>query len=187
MWFKKQNTIKEEDILDAVSKMKEGSAEAFRILYDAYGQKVYRYCLRLIGDTDVANDCFQETFVKIYENRAHFKGTSFGAWLFKIAHNNCMNHLRSKKHTEEIQDVFFASDNVEADDYGLKKEIRKALQKLPEALREAIILREYEDLSYYEIAEVLGIDISLAKVRVFRARTQLKNLLKPLVKELNES
>lgn len=187
MWFKKQKTINEEEILDAVSKMKEGSAEAFRILYDAYGQKVYRYCLRIIGDADVANDCFQETFVKIYENRALFKGSSFGAWLFKIAHNNCMNHIRSKRHTEEIQDVFFANESSEGDDFGLKKEIKKALHQLPEALREAIVLREYEELSYSEIAEVLGIDVSLAKVRVFRARIQLKNLLKPLMKELNES
>lgn len=187
MWFKKQNTINDEEILDAVSKMKDGSAEAFRILYDAYGQKVYRYCLRLLGDSEVANDCFQETFVKIYENRASFKGDSFGAWLFKIAHNNCMNHLRNKKHTEEIQDVFFANDNIEADDFGLKKEIKKALKQLPDALREAVVLREYEGLSYYEIADVLGIDVSLAKVRVFRARLQLKNLLKPLMKELNES
>lgn len=187
MWFKKQNTINEEEILDAVSKMREGSAEAFKILYDAYGQKVYRYCLRIIGDTDVANDCFQETFVRIYENRDMFKGTSFGAWLFKIAHNSCMNHIRSKRHTEEIQDVFFASENSEADDFGLKKEIKKALQQLPDALREAIVLREYEELSYQEIADILGIDLSLAKVRVFRARMQLKNLLKPLMKELNES
>lgn len=187
MWFKKQNIINEEEILDAATKMKEGSAEAFKILYDAYGQKVYRYCLRLLGDTEVANDCFQETFAKIYENRALFKGNSFGAWIFRIAHNNCMNHLRTKKHTEEIQDVFFASGNIEADDFGLKKEIKSALQKLPESLKEAIILREYQELSYAEIAEVLAIDVSLAKVRVFRARTQLKSLLKPLMKELNES
>lgn len=187
MWFKKQNKINEDEILNAVTKFKGGSAEAFKILYDVYGQKVYRYCLRLLSDPDLANDCFQETFVKVYENRQSFKGISFPAWLFRIAHNTCMSSLRNRKNTEEIQDVYFVNDNFGNDDFALKREIKNAIDKLPKALKEAILLREYEDLSYNEIAEVLSIDVSLAKVRVFRARVQLKSLLKPLIKELNES
>ncbi|HRP02575.1 MAG TPA: RNA polymerase sigma factor [Candidatus Kapabacteria bacterium] len=187
MWFKKQNTITEEDIANASSKIKDGSAEAFKILYEAYAQKVYRYCLRMVGDQDLANDCFQEIFIKIYEKRETFKGVSFGAWLFRIAHNICINHIRSKRITEEIEDNHIYTDKDAVGDFGLKREIQKAIQKLPAALQEAIVLREYNDLSYNEIAEVLGIEVSLAKIRVFRARTQLKVLLKPLIKELNES
>lgn len=187
MFFKKQNIVNEETIEQATQNIKKGSAEAFKILYNAYAQKVYRYCLRLVGDQDVANDCFQETFIKVYENRETFRGDNFGAWLFKIAHNTCMNYIRTKKDNVEIQDIYVAPSTFENDDFGLRREIQKAINQLPVALREALILREYQDCTYQEISEILGIDVSLAKVRVFRARNILKNLLKPLVKEINES
>lgn len=187
MWFKKQKISTEEEVLIASQNLKNGSAEAFKILYNAYGQKVYRFCLRLLGDVELANDAFQEIFIKVYEKRNTFQSDNFVGWLFKIARNTCINYLRNKKDTLEIEDIYYYNDSYETEDYGLKREIKKAISQLPDSLREALILREYQDCTYQEIANILDIDVSLAKVRVYRARIILKKLLQHLRKEINES
>ncbi len=187
MWFKKQNIASDEELKSAATDMKEGSVQAFRVLYNAYGQKVYRYCLRLLGDVELANDAFQETFLKVYENRDYFKGDNFAAWLFTIARNTCISQIRTRKDFEQIAEGQLSSESIVTEDFGLKNEIKNAINKLPLLLKEAIVLREYQDCTYQEIAEILQIDVSLAKVRVYRARIILKKLLKPIVRELNES
>ncbi len=183
----KPNNAEEEELERAAEAMRNGSAEAFHLLYKAYHQKVYRFCLRILGDEAAAKDAFQETFIKVYENKSSFRGENFGAWLFTIARRTCLNLLRSRKEHEEFDEVFHGATPTHQTDYGMKSYIEKSIQMLPVALREALVLREYEEMSYQEIAGILGIDLSLAKVRVFRARERLRKLLKPLMKELNES
>lgn len=188
MLFKKKEISDEEKLSNAVDALQKGSAEAFQILYHNYAQKVYRFCLRMLADANLAEDAFQETFIRVYENRTTFRGDNFAAWLFTIARNTCLNHIRARKDQESYDEVFHNNDYSESkSDLGLKNEIEKAIATLPIPMREALILREYEDFSYQEIADTLGIDLSLAKVRVHRARLILRKLLKPLVKELNES
>ncbi len=187
MWFKKHNIASNDELKSASVNLKNGSAEAFKILYNAYGQKVYRFCVILLGDAELANDAFQEIFIKVYENRSTFHGDNFVGWLFKIARNTCINHIRNRKDNLEIEDVFYYHESYENEDYGLKREIKKAIDKLPDSLREALILREYQDCTYQEIADILDIDLSLAKVRVHRARIILKKLLQHIRKEINES
>jgi RNA polymerase sigma-70 factor (ECF subfamily) len=177
----------EEEMPDAAEKLRNGSAEAFKILYNFYSQKVYRYCLRFLGDSALAEDAFQESFIRVYENRENFHGDNFGAWLYTISRNTCMNYLRVKKEHDEFNEVFHGHETHELSDSSIKENIDKAISQLPDALREAFLLREYEEMSYQEISEILNIDLSLAKVRVYRARIILRKLLKPLVKELNES
>lgn len=187
MFGRKNKNIDEDDAMQAVELLKKGSAEAFQILYQKYSQKVYRFCLRMLGSAEQAEDAFQETFIKVYEHRQNFRGTNFAAWLFTIARHTCLNVIRSRKEAEEFDEVFHASDSPRQTDVGLKEQIDKAISLLPEPLREALLLREYEECTYQEIADILGIDLSLAKVRVYRARIILRKLLKPLQKELNES
>jgi RNA polymerase sigma-70 factor, ECF subfamily len=142
----------------------------------------------MLSDTDLAEDAFQETFIRVFENRTSFRGDNFAAWLFTIARNTCLNQIRSRRDQESYDEVFHSIDYSENNsDLGMKSEIEKAIATLPLPMREAVLLREYEDFSYQEIADTLGIDLSLAKVRVHRARLILRKLLKPLVKELNES
>ena len=184
--FRKKENIKNKDFEIPLEELLAGSAEAFKILYEKYSSRIYRFCLKILGSETLARDAFQETFVRVYEHRKSFTGNNFSGWLFTIARNTCINIIRRKKHHVNFDEVNFQNDLNQPRDLLLKEIIDDAISKLPLKLREAIILREYEDYTYNEIAEILGVDLSLAKVRVFRARKLLKEMLKPIVKELNE-
>ncbi len=181
------------ELEENIEALKKGSAEAFHFLYKKYNKNVYRYCIRMLGDETLAKDAFQDTFTKVFENRLNMKGNNFGAWLFTIARNVCYNLLRQKKeHSnfdefDEKSNSTYGFENTSNNDYGIKKAVDEAIAALPVSLREAILLREYEECSYNEIATILSIDVSLAKVRVFRARVLLKKMLNSIAKEINES
>lgn len=187
MFGKKNNKLQQSDLEKAVKDLNKGSAEAFHLLYQQYNQKVYRFCLRMLEDTNNAQDAFQEIFIKVFEHRNEFRGGNFSAWLFTIARHTCLNYLRKRKDFEELEKALQIPEPIKESDIGVKDYIKQAISKLPLNLKEALILREYEDCSYQEIADILGIDLSLAKVRVHRARLILRKLLKPIVKELYES
>lgn len=186
MIFEETNRYSDRDVAEAIEKLKDGSAEAFHLLYIKYQNSVYRFCLKMLGSPALAKDAFQETFVKVYENRMKFKGTTFLPWVFTIARNICYNVIRDNKHFDSFDEIQHGSMKAPESDAGMKEFIDNAIQSLPISLREALILREYEEYSYQQIADVLDIDLSLAKVRVHRARLLLRKLLTPIVKELNE-
>ena len=187
MFFKKNNiTFDEKSVDKAAKELQNGSAEAFHLLYQKYNHQIFRFCLRMLDDQTYAEDAFQETFIRVFEQREKFKGEHFSSWLYSIARHTCLNYIRSKKEFEIIEDDFQESDMNQDADSGMQDYIKKAVAGLPVALREALILREYEDRSYQEIADILGIDLSLAKVRVYRARLVLRKVLQPLVKEIYE-
>ena len=98
-----------------------------------------------------------------------------------------MNVIRARIEHEVFDEVYHGGMRAPHEDVGMKEFIDKAIASLPVALREAVILREYEERSYQEIAEILDIDLSLAKVRVHRARILLRKMLTPLVREIDES
>jgi RNA polymerase sigma-70 factor (ECF subfamily) len=187
MFGKNKNIDKQSELEIAGKELSRGSLEAFHFLYEKYQNNAYRFCLRMLGDESLAKDAFQETFIKVYEHRREFKGENFAAWLFTIARHTCLNMIRSQKEYDLFDEEFHSTQKAPYTDVGMKDYIEKAIAKLPVALREALILREYEDCSYNEIASILGIELSLAKVRVHRARLILRKLLKPLMKELHES
>ena len=142
----------------------------------------------MLDNTEVAKDAFQETFIRIYEFRSMFSGKNFESWLFTIARNTCINYIRRHKTNMRSLDEFEIGFKPRRHlGIGIKEQIEDKLNQLPIALKEAIVLRDMEDLSYEQIAEILEIDVSLAKVRVHRARLKLKELLKPLLKEINEA
>lgn len=187
MFFKKSKNIDDKVVKKASMELAKGSAQAFHLLYHKYKNDVYRYCYRILNDKNLADDVFQETFIKVYENREYFNGDNFKAWVITIARNTCYNYFRKKKDEVEFDDSYIGSVNDVNTDFALKDLLGKAIDSLPLKFREVIILREYEDYSYQEIAEILDIDISLVKVRIHRARLLLKEKLEPLVKEIYES
>lgn len=175
-----------EEILRAAEQFRQGSVEAFQWLYRHFSRNVYRFCLRMVGDDAAAKDAYQETFMKVYEHRMDFRGENFPAWLFTIARRVCLNQIRSRRNHDEFDEVFHAHEPVVETDVYMQQHIQQALDSLPPVLKEAIVLREYEGLSYQEIADVLSIDLSLAKVRVHRARLIVRKILAPIIQERYE-
>lgn len=179
--------INPERIDEAALELKKGSTVAFSFLYSIYNRPIYRFCHRILNDEQTAKDAFQETFVRIYEHRADFNGAKFEKWLYAIARNTCINYIRKRKHLTPLGEMDFGFKPSQYLGIGMKEHIEEMLSKLPLPLKEAIVLRDMQDLTYKDVAEILGIDLSLAKVRVHRARLKLKELLEPLMRELNES
>jgi len=179
--------MESEELRNEMEELRRGSAEAFKILYGKYNRKVYRFCLRMLDDQMLAEDAFQETFIKVYEHRREFRGKNFAAWLFTIARHTCYNIMRTRKEFDDFDEFVFNPGATKQRDVAMKDFVDKALATLPLPLKEAIILREYEDCSYQDIAEILGIQLSLAKVRVHRAREILRKLLSPIKQEIDES
>ncbi len=187
MDFVGKNKLSNEEIEQIAQEYRRGSAEAFHLLYTFYSPKIYRFCLRMLADKARAEDAFQEVFIKVFENRKNIRTNNFGAWIFKVARHICINHLRSQKPQNDYDSNSLALSYVYQDDFEMRDWVKRAIAHLPISLREALILREYEEYSYDEIAEILGISVSLAKVRVHRARLLLKKLLEPIAKEYYEN
>jgi RNA polymerase sigma-70 factor (ECF subfamily) len=163
---------------------KEGEA-AFTELYNRYSSQVHAYCYRVLNNPDIAEDIFQETFIRFYQNvQDNHKDLNVPGFLITIARNLCLNYKRDKKigvPVEEAKNLFY-QDNYE------KKElldlITRALDLLDDEYREVFILKEYAGMQYTEIAEILNISPVNAKTRVFRAKQKIKEILSPYLKDL---
>ena len=163
-----------------------GSDLAFTELYHTYKRDIYLFCLKFLGDTAAAKDIVQQVFLKAYERRSQLtRPGSFKAWLLMIARNDCLTHLRQVRRMVAIPEegddpVFSLPPNDDDDSEETITLISRAIARLKPELREIVVLREYENLSYNEIAEVIGITEGLVKSRLFTARRQLCELLKPM-------
>lgn len=172
-----------------------GDLEAFNELVLAYQNMVYHHAFALLGDQDTAEDVVQESFIKAFENIAHFRGGSFRAWLLKIATNVAYDIWRRfRRHPiqplyaedengDEIESVSWLSDTspsvsalVEQNE--LAREIYMALDDLPDAFRSVLTLVDLYELDYTEAAQALKIPIGTIKSRLARARLQMKKKLK---------
>jgi RNA polymerase sigma-70 factor (ECF subfamily) len=170
--------------LELFKAFRNGSREAYTQLYLKYRQRVYAYCLRVLCDDQEAQDLFQEVFVRVYERSHQFEEQrSLGGWIFTIAHNLCLNKIRDRKPNTLLEDVTLST--TPADDYGdnWSDRIHWALEQIPVDYREAFILREYEGLSYVEIAEVLKTTLPAVKSRIYRSKERLRELLEPYYNE----
>lgn len=165
------------------------SEAAFTELYKRYAGQVNAYCLKALGDESAAEDIFQETFIKFHAKvRADGNKTNVPGFLITIARNLCLNHKRNAKPTTPIEDVrLFTPPNQNSEKKELLDLINAALELLDFDYREAFILREYQGMSYKEIAEVCEIGLSNAKSRVFRARNKIKEILSPFLEDIEKN
>lgn len=184
------NTIQYDTLSDEelFFRVQDNDQSAFSTLYTRYARSLYRYCLKMIGDEALAKDTFHDIVVLVFESRASFKGGSFAKWLFTIARTRSLNALRNRKHTNDITEMESYREFGEYDEKENKLFVHdllyRSMDKLPEDLREALVLRHFEDYSYVEIAEMTGISVALAKVRVFRAIKQIQKTLSPYLREI---
>lgn len=160
---------------------------ALTLLYRRYSQRIYTYCRKITGDNTVAQDLLQEAFVKLYDSGKRARQVeNLPAYLMTIARNLCLSHKsQSKRQYVEFEDFHVTVRDVPYEQKELLGLIQTALDLLPEDYREAFVLREYNGLSYEEIASVIGQSIDLVKVRIFRAKKRLREILAPYLADIH--
>ena len=159
---------------------------ALTVLYRRYSQRIYTYCRKIVSDNVVAEDLLQETFVKLFDSGKQGRVVeNFPAYLMTIARNLCFTHrARSKRQFVPVEDFHLTSRDVPYEHKELLQLIQTSLELLPDDYREAFVLREYNGLSYAEIADVIGQSVDLVKVRIFRAKKKLREILAPYLDDL---
>jgi RNA polymerase sigma-70 factor, ECF subfamily len=170
---------------DLVAAVQAGDSSAFDVLVRRWDRKIQGAAYRVLGSDDEARDVSQEAFLKAYRGLPGFKGDArFSSWLYQIALNLCRDRLRRRKGREfvSLDDVApvvrsgpSVADVVESRD--LARRVASAVEALSADQREVIVLKEYEGLTFPEIAEVLGIPVSTVKTRLYRGLVQLRALL----------
>lgn len=159
---------------------------AFKEIYERHSQRIYAYCLHVIGSADEASDLFQESFIRFYN--AAFSVTSNSnpaGFLLKIARNLCLNHKRNRKETipfETEHGGIFPAESY--DQKELLELVAGALKYLEFEYREAFVLRMMYDMNYEEVSEITGDSIHAVRNRVFRAKEKIRAILSPYVADL---
>jgi len=151
-----------------------GDVDAFEALVRRYQLPMYRLALRMLASEADAEDATQEAFVLAWQNVARFRGESaYSTWLYRIVTNHCLNVRASRRPSEPLEDPMLVEcgDPIEVAERRQRfSAISQAVRALPGEQRAALVLREFEGLSYAEIAHVLGITVAAVKGRIHRAR-----------------
>ena len=157
-----------------------GSRSSFEILIERYQNKIYGMILQMTNDREIAKDLTQDVFIKAYTSLGKFNFKyRFFSWLYRIAINETINHLKSRRHFESLD----KARDIAAEDDGLKgitgenPMLKDALLGLKDSYRSVILLKYYFGLSYEEIAETMGLSTAKVKDRLFNARMTLRDKL----------
>lgn len=178
-----------------VSRCQKGEKKAFELLIQKYQRRIYHLIYRITQDSDMVEPLAQEVFLRAYRSISAFQGKSqFYTWIYRIAVNTCLSHIKrgspedSYENPHEINPGHYHPDAISAqpedpEQQLLRKEFYRyllgSIRKLPEELQTTIVLREFMNLNYEEIAEVLEIPLGTVRSRIFRARAQLREALSP--------
>jgi RNA polymerase sigma-70 factor (ECF subfamily) len=142
-----------------------------------YADNVYRFILKNLRHEEDAQDVVQSAFEKMWKNRENIEASTAKSYLFTIAHNQMIDHLRKVKRVS-LKEEFNEQDKIlDQQQQDLKKVLNKALNRLNETQRSLVMLKDYEGYSYEEIGKIMGLSESQVKVYLHRARVQLKNFL----------
>jgi RNA polymerase sigma-70 factor (ECF subfamily) len=181
-------------------RVKRGDRAAFTELVEKYKQPLFNFVWRTVRDETEAEDLAQNVFLQVYKSRQRYERTAkFSTWLFTIARNLCLNEIRrrSRHPAESIEESQAGAEDQPQRQYEdralslpvdnvlhgeLAAKIEEALAELPENQRTAILLCRQDELSYEQIAEILGCSLSATKSLIHRGRETLKERLKPYLK-----
>lgn len=163
-----------------VSAAQAGDLDAFEILVRRYQFPVYRIALRLLASSADADDVTQDTFLRAWRSLSRFRGDSaVETWLYRIATRRCFDLLGARRPTETLDEDRFGNISDPANTVEQRERLRaitEQIQALSPDQRAALVLREFEDLSYEQVADVLQTTVPAIKGRIHRARvTILKN------------
>ena len=168
-----------------------GDADSFNELIHRWERPIYALAYRQIGRDEDARDVCQDTFLRAYRALNGFRGQAkFSSWLYRIALNLCRDWMRRERRTPVVQapedmdlmDLAAAREPSESIEdrvgrHDLTRAVERAMALLPEEQRLAIVLKEYQGLTFAEIADVLGVPLSTVKTRLYRGLVQLRQRL----------
>ncbi|MDE6396640.1 MAG: sigma-70 family RNA polymerase sigma factor [Muribaculaceae bacterium] len=176
-----------------VTAFAEGNNQAFDLLLERHQERVFNYILNMVKDNDLANDIFQETFVKVIttikQGRYNEDG-KFSAWIGRIAHNAVIDHFRQEKAESAIStdetdyDILnrreLSEETIEDAiiDRSIRQDIRDLIKSLPDEQRQVLVMRYYNNLSFKEIADKTGVSINTALGRMRYAILNLRRVAK---------
>jgi RNA polymerase sigma-70 factor (ECF subfamily) len=182
-----------------------GDAAAWEEIVQRYHRRIYNICYRFAGSSDDAQDLTQEVFIKMYRtlNSYDVERAAFMTWVTTVTRNLLVDHFRKTKHdrmtdsldapVSEHEDAMPLSDRIEdtflppdarVQSRETQQTVHQALQKLSPELREAVILRDLQDMDYREIATVLRVPEGTVKSRINRGRAELARLLQRTYKQV---
>ena len=169
-----------------VARVQRGDSRAFDLLVLKYQHKIFGLISRYVHDADEVQDVAQEAFIKAYRALPNFRGDSaFYTWLYRIAINTAKNHLVSRSRRPpgsdvEVEDAEYFDGGAALRDINTPEEklfgeelrgvVERAISELPDDLRSAVTLREFDGLSYEDIAEIMDCPVGTVRSRIFRAR-----------------
>lgn len=155
----------------ALFRKEESRHYAFNLLVRQYQRKLYSFIRRMITDHDEAQDVLQNTFIKVWNGLDKFREDSkLYSWLYRIAHNECLNHLRSLKKgiftsdesvVERLTTTLDSSEHFNGD--LIQKKLQRALMKLPDKQRAVFTMKYFDELKYEEISDITGTSVGALK------------------------
>lgn len=176
--------------LEILKRIRAGDKEAYSELVLRYQDRILQHCASMLSDAREGEDAAQEVFVKAFYALPRFKGGSaFYTWLYRIAHNHCLDRIRQRNRRpayswdhlieekgDEIEKLF--ADSGVRDRAGDRELVEMTLALLSEDYRAALVLREIQGLSYEEMTDVLGCSLAAVKSRLKRARRDFEEKLR---------
>ncbi len=152
-----------------------GDERALAAIYEIYGEKIYRYAYRMLGNRSDAEDATAETFLRVLRKAGELRADgAFKTWLFRITRNLCIDKMRQHRLLELPGDAHYNGTEERA---ALKVTVHQALDELPIEYREPLILCDLEDVSAKEAAATLEISVPALKSRLYRGRRALRERL----------
>ncbi|CAN5224278.1 sigma-70 family RNA polymerase sigma factor [soil metagenome] len=158
-----------------------GDSDAYAVLVERYGGRVYNIALRITGDADAASDAAQEALIRAHRALHQYDPSlPFGPWIYRVATNASLNHIRRRARETSSLDLpeRAAPESSGPEPSAIRREevdeVLAAMAELPPAYRAALTLRHMQQLSYQEVADALGIPIGTVKTHLHRARAALR-------------
>jgi RNA polymerase sigma-70 factor, ECF subfamily len=175
---------------ELVARVRNGDADAFATLVLKYQSRVLTLATRILDNRSEAEDIAQDIFVKVFQSLQDFRGASrFSTWLYRITVNHCLNHIRRRTRQQHplvvTEPEYWLQESPQTNPHKTLEQkerwtlVQAKLQLLSPEHRTIILLRDFEGLSYEEIADVLQLESGTVKSRLHRARMELKALLEP--------
>lgn len=183
--YKKFERLSDEDLYNFIADRNSRSELAFTVLYDRHSAKVWQYCSRLLGDSELAKDVLQETFIEFYNSvKKSLSIPDLSVLLMAEARKLCIKLLKQKVDTIPITDEDDLPNYSRKDNSELLALIKVSIDKLPPKYKEALVLREIQQLTYLEIEALTGETMANVKVRIHRARTKVREMLQKHIDDL---